>query len=94
MREFLNLCNEDMAWLVFVINGFVIFFLTDEGRFTNNPSIKWKVRFLILPVIFGEMCLLCRKLPWDFEYTGMRIVLSLVFWYAFLFPLKNKENKS
>ena len=67
MRELLNLCNEDMAWLVFVINGFVI---------------------------FGEMCLLCRKLPWDFEYTSMRIVLSLVFWYAFLFPLKNKENKS
>ena len=94
MRELLNLCNEDMAWLVFVIKGFVIFFLTDEGRFTNNPSIKWKVRFLILPVIFGEMCLLCRKLPWDFEYTSMRIVLSLVFWYAFLFPLKNKENKS
>ena len=94
MIDFLNYTKDTIAWIVFLINGFVIFFLTDRGRFTNHPSIKWKVRFLILPVIFGEMCLLCRKLPWDFEYTSMRIVLSLVFWYAFLFPLKNKENKS
>ena len=106
MIDFLNYTKDTIAWIIFLINSFVIFFLTDRGRITNHPSIKWNARFVLLAVFFGEMCIFFRKFPWDFEYTGMRIFLSILFWYIFLFPqffsvdnpkqeqIKNKDNKS